>query len=60
MTLAALLLSKGKWSIPTDGWAQQLLLWLAFAEALGFSTATQLIKERFSRKLVQHNEKNPG
>lgn len=54
MTLIALLLSDGHWSIPTDGWAQQALLWLTFAEALAFSTATQLFKERFSRKLVRH------
>ncbi|MGA8007801.1 MAG: diguanylate cyclase, partial [Thiomonas sp.] len=57
MTLIALLLSNGRWSIPTDGRAQQTLLWLAFAETLGFSTATQLFKERFSRKLVHHTTK---
>ncbi len=56
MTLIALFLSDGRWSLPTNGWAQQVLLWLAFAEALAFSTATQLLKERFSRRLVRHNE----
>lgn len=56
MTLIALLLSAGRWSIPTNGWTQQALLWIAFTEALAFSIATQLFKERFSRKLVQHNE----
>lgn len=56
MTLIALFLSDGRWSLPTNGWAQQVLFWLAFAEALAFSTATQLLKERFSRRLVRHNE----
>ena len=56
MTLIALLLSKGQWSIPADGWAQQMLLWLAFTEALAFSFVMQLFKERYSRKLMQQTE----
>ncbi|MCE1162198.1 MAG: EAL domain-containing protein [Thiomonas sp.] len=57
MTLIALLLSDGRWSIPNEGWPQTALLWLTFTEAMAFSLATQFIKERYSRKLVQHTEK---
>ena len=57
MTLVALLLSNGRWSIPTEGWQQQALLWVAFTQALAFSMATQFVKERYSRQLVQHTEK---
>ena len=56
MTLIALLLSDGRWSIPNEGWPQTALLWLAFSQALAFSLATQFVKERYSRRLVQHTE----
>ena len=57
MALVALLISQGDWTVPTHGWSQELLLWLAFAETLGFATASQLFKQRYSRDLVQHHQK---
>ncbi|MFZ5578608.1 MAG: EAL domain-containing protein [Pseudomonadota bacterium] len=56
MTLVALLLSPDGWNVPAQGWMQEVLLWVAFAEALGFATAAQLFKQRFSRNLVQHHQ----